>query len=337
MTDAICPRSWLVMGAALDQPCPHPTSIGSPVIPVNSHAMRIVHISDLHLTSLAERSAATLWGKRWTGYGSWMRRRRWEHRREVLDRLLAAIYDERPDQILITGDLTHIGLPEEIRAVRAWLRDLGPAVQVFLVPGNHDVYARDSWPVIRREWADYLHLDRSADNSRMGDVYPIVRELGGVALVALNSALSTPILMASGLLGKGQLARLDLVLEQLHARGVPCCLMLHHSPLRGVSSWRKALRDAHELERLLIRHAPAVLLHGHLHRNQDMLFGATRVLATAPASSAMLDQPASYRILDFSPEAQGWRIAMTLKQADQAGGSPLTVGTDCWLHRLQPG
>ena len=54
--------------------------------------------------------------------------------------------------------------------------------------------------------------------------------------------------MAQGRLGDEQLRALDQSLAQ--APGFRCVL-LHHPPLPGGASWRKRLRDAHALQRVL--------------------------------------------------------------------------------------
>ena len=46
--------------------------------------------------------------------------------------------------MLVTGDLVHIGLEQEMSEAAQWLRSLGPPEKVILVPGNHDNYAADS-------------------------------------------------------------------------------------------------------------------------------------------------------------------------------------------------
>jgi 3',5'-cyclic AMP phosphodiesterase CpdA len=91
-------------------------------------ARDFVHLSDLHLTSLAGVSARELFSKRFLGYLSWRRRRRLEHRRERLDALVADFAGGGAPEIVITGDLTHIGLEREFRAAADWLAALAPPV-----------------------------------------------------------------------------------------------------------------------------------------------------------------------------------------------------------------
>ena len=103
--------------------------------------MRLIHVTDPHLSSLAQFSFSSARGKRRSGYLSWYRNRRHIHRREILDQLVQAAQADCPDQFLVTGDLVHIGLEDEMIQAGEWLRALGGPERVTLIPGNHDVYA----------------------------------------------------------------------------------------------------------------------------------------------------------------------------------------------------
>lgn len=83
--------------------------------------MRLIHITDPHLTTLDAWSLAGLRGKRWQGYLSWQRNRQWQHRRDMLSRLIEAVRAENAAQWLVTGDLAQIGMPGEIAAAADWL------------------------------------------------------------------------------------------------------------------------------------------------------------------------------------------------------------------------
>ena len=76
---------------------------------------RFAQLSDPHLSSLDAVRPRDLLGKRALGYLSWRHKRRFEHRREVLDALERDLAGTQFDQMLVTGDLTHIGLPEEFK------------------------------------------------------------------------------------------------------------------------------------------------------------------------------------------------------------------------------
>lgn len=269
-------------------------------------SMRVIHLTDVHLTSLAGCRLRDLRGKRWSGYLSWTRRRQPRHSRDALERLVASVRAEAADRVLVTGDLVQIGLESEIRTAAEWLAALAPPERVLLVPGNHDVYARDSWPAIRRHWRPWL--PPAAGRPQWG--YPHVHEACDVMLVGASSACVTPIFSARGALGRDQFQRLATCLHAARDAGRPAVLVIHHPPLPQMAHWRKALREAGALAPLLAETRPAFAVCGHLHHNESWTHSGVRVFATAPASS--LDQ-ASYRVFDFERSAGRWRVSMQLK------------------------
>src|SRR4029450_13323153 len=106
----------------------------------SDHVFTLAHLSDPHLTSLRGVRLRDLGNKRILGYLSWWRRRRRVHRIETLDAVVADMRDSAPDHIAVTGDLTHVGLPDECADALRWLQSLGNSDRVSLVPGNHDRY-----------------------------------------------------------------------------------------------------------------------------------------------------------------------------------------------------
>jgi 3',5'-cyclic AMP phosphodiesterase CpdA len=281
--------------------------------------MRFLHLTDPHLTSLAKQSLAGLSAKRSLSFLSWRRKRRFQHAPHALEHVTEAARLEGADQILVTGDLTHIGLPEEIRAARSWLESLGQPASVMLVPGNHDLMARDSWGPVATSWHDYLHLQPDLAGGGIQDAFPVKREVGEAVVIGVSSAHPTPILMASGSLGHGQMERLEAMARDARERERFCCLLIHHPPVPGIVNRRRALADAAELERLLERQGVDLVLHGHTHRNEEIAVGGRMIYSTASASSVNAHAPAAYRVLDVERDAEGWRVEMTLKSLAGTG------------------
>ena len=277
--------------------------------------MRLIHLTDPHLTSLAGRTFGSVRWKRRTGFISWTSKRQHIHRRDVLERLVAAIHEESADQFVLTGDLVQIGLEEEIIEAGEWLKVLASPEQIFFVPGNHDVYAQDSWGHVLEHWNFVLPPPAAADTSRDG--YPVRRELGHVRLVGASSALVTPPFSARGALGPEQFQRLEAELLEGRRQGQVTGLAIHHPPLPGMEKWRKALHDATALEAMILRQRPAFALCGHLHHNVAVLAGQTHVFCTASASST---HDASYRVFDIDTHHIHMRL-MTVT-ADRQGFAP---------------
>jgi len=220
----------------------------------------LAHLSDPHLSSVTGMCPAMLLSKRLPGYLSWCRRRR-IHRTEVLEALLQDLSETDPDRIAVTGDLTHLGLPDEFRQAAHWLARLGPAEQVMVVPGNHDAYVPAAWEQSRDLWAPYLAGEEPGGD----DAYPRLRVCGSAALIGLSSARPSAPFLAVGSLGKTQLMKLDQLLEQTRRRGLVRIILLHHPPVAGSVAWRKRLTDAPLFAEVLERRGAELILHGHAH------------------------------------------------------------------------
>ncbi len=191
--------------------------------------MRLIHITDPHLSTLEHLSLGQVRGKRLSGFLSWQKNRRHHHLPGVLEQLRLAVLAEKPEQILLTGDLVQIGTEEEVRASRMWLESLGPPERVMFVPGNHDVYGSDSWAYLCRHWSEYLPPDQSSSFSG----YPLSRVLNGVELIGLSTACTTPIFSARGQLGQAQADRLSALLPGATQSGRLIFVLIHHPRIQG--------------------------------------------------------------------------------------------------------
>jgi 3',5'-cyclic AMP phosphodiesterase CpdA len=278
--------------------------------------MRLIHLTDPHLSSLEQQSFLSLRGKRRSGYLSWYKKRRHVHRPEILEQLTLAVRAESPDQVLLSGDLVHIGLEQEMVEAAQWLRRLGPPEKVILIPGNHDNYAADSNAAMVRHWGEYLPADaRHGTDYAAG--YPVARELANVKLLGVNTSCVTRIFSAAGELGREQQSRLSRALERDPGDDRFHCLLIHHPPMPGMTKRRKALRDAKQLAGILGLHPPDLVLYGHIHSNREHQFGDARIYCTASASSV---GTASYRVFDVENDERGWTCRMRLMTLDNSTG-----------------
>ena len=85
----------------------------------------IAHVSDVHLAPLPP-----FWPWHWNvkralGYANWLRKRKFEHRRATTDRMVADLKRQLADHIVVSGDLTNIGMPREHEWALRWLEALG--------------------------------------------------------------------------------------------------------------------------------------------------------------------------------------------------------------------
>ncbi len=287
-------------------------------------SQRFAQLSDPHLSTLQGVHAKDLFNKRALGYLSWLRRRRFEHRREVLDALQQDLDLDDIDQLLVTGDLTHIGLPDEFEQSRDWLQQLGEPTQVALVPGNHDACVAAPWSETFALWEEYMASD---EDSGLAPGFPTLRVRGDIAFIGLSTGCPKPPLMATGTLGAEQIERLPALLEKTAERDLFRVVYLHHSPLAGQEKWRKRLTDAAAIQAILEDHGAELVLHGHGHRTHHSTLasrsGDLPVIALPSASALGLHGAdiAHYNRYTVARDASGWELGIETRTYDRASGA----------------
>lgn len=203
--------------------------------------MRIAHLSDSHLTTVPVADEPALGLER------------------ALDRVLALA--PRPDCVVITGDLTDGGHPEEYAALHAILRRC--RIPVHLVVGNHDN------PVaLAEEFGGTPCLGGGSAANYIVD-YP------DATIVVLDSRVPG---RPEGILGAGRLMWLD---EELSKRtDVPAFVCVHHPPVPVGIPYLDSMRltDGDALGAVIKQHPHvARVLCGHVHRPVSVPFGGSLV------------------------------------------------------------
>ncbi len=278
------------------------------------------HLSDPHLTTLRGVRGRDLMNKRLLGYLSWRTRRRKEHLSEVLSALLEDLHRLRPAQLLVTGDLTHIGLPQEFVEAADWLRQLGEPERVMLVPGNHDCYVAAPWEATFAHWRDYL------DGAEDAGVFPRLRRCGDLVFIGVSSACPMPPFFATGSVGRRQLARLEQMLVETGRAGLIRVLLIHHPPLAETVGWRKRLTDGAALRALLEKTGVELILHGHSHRATEGALatpGGLVPVIGVPSASAIGHEPgrrARYHLCRIRHGAAGCMLEMVVRGYDPVQG-----------------
>lgn len=248
--------------------------------------MRLIHVSDIHhQTDWAARSwlstgARGVLGRiELHGFG---RLARFRAASDQWRRILDDIDAHQPGHVLLTGDLTAMGHPDELAWMKESMQHLLAQRRLTLIPGNHDRYVEAG--AFERVFAEALRSDLPEYADAKG--YPFVRLLGDdTALVGLDS---TRVRGWShyfvGRLGADQRSRLARVLDDPRLAGRTVHVLTHHGPLSsdGRREWvESALIDGPELLALLSGRK-VVLHHGHAHRrswhkansSRPHLFGA---------------------------------------------------------------
>jgi 3',5'-cyclic AMP phosphodiesterase CpdA len=70
-----------------------------------------------------------------------------------VDALAALARQQRPDLLVLSGDITQRATPAQFEAAGAFVRRLG--VPMLAIPGNHDIPLFDLWTRLRRPYARY--------------------------------------------------------------------------------------------------------------------------------------------------------------------------------------
>lgn len=292
----------------------------------------LAHLSDVHLGPLP-RFPFRYWNaKRVLGYLNWHRGRKSGHLRPVLDRLVADLKAQRPDHIAVTGDLVNIGLPGEYIAAGQWLAELGNPGGVTVVPGNHDIYTRLADDPGYRRWAPYFAANAAgtAFLTPGRDGFPFVRCFGRVAIVGLNSAVPTRPFYSGGRLGTDQLSAAANILARLGADGFVRVVMIHHPPLPGLASPKKALEDAVALEKVLEAEGAELVLYGHNHRSRiEAISGPQNQIHVIGVTSASLGRHhkgeplAGYHLFRF--RGDGGPTEMVVRGLMEPGGPVVEI------------
>lgn len=268
----------------------------------------LAHLSDPHIGPLPRPRRRDLLGKRLTGYINWTRGRSAAHDMAMLGRIVEDLKAQHPNHVAMTGDILNIGLPAEFALARVWLETLGSPEDVSFVPGNHDAYVRGSLPDLARTFVPWT-TGETKDTMR----YPYLRVRGPVAMIGLCSGVPTPPFIASGRLGKSQIAAGEALLRDAAKRGLVRVLMIHHPPQAGLAMGR-GLSDARDFEGLIRRTGAELVLHGHNHRSSvTHIQGLDRPvpIVGVPSASAIRgthNHRAAYHLFEITGEGRDCRI-----------------------------
>jgi len=290
----------------------------------------ITHLSDLHFTHPGGWSLRTVWGKRLLGYLSWRMKRRRRHRKETLAAAVRDVQAVGSSGIVITGDLTQLGLPAEYRQVRDWLPCLGAPETVTVVPGNHDAYGPAAWQETMALWAPWWTSTDGVTGQRANSEespFPVIRHLGEVTVIGVSSARPTAPFMATGAVGADQIERLAHGLEEAGSRGRFRIVCIHHPPSPGAVRRRKALTDLEAVGEVLDRAGVELVLHGHAHEARlNYIRSAGRQIPVIGAPSATEFRPDRGRVPRYNHyqvarTGDGWQLEVRQRAwSDDAGG-----------------
>lgn len=213
---------------------------------------------------------------------------------------IAQVNDAKVDVVLIAGDLTQSGLPQEFTDFKNHIKALH--APVYFVPGNHDVghkfnSGKTNGTVIPGRVEDY---ERALGPSWF------VKRKAGLRIIGINSSL-----LGSSFFQEEQMwAFLERELAQPARR--PTILFMHY-PLflrtldePGGDYFNTELEPRMHLYNLLKQAGVKIVLTGHLHRSLINRRDGILLLTTPPVSFG----------LPAGKQAEGWTLVTVFTNGD---------------------
>lgn len=232
--------------------------------------------------------------------------------RAALDWFRDEVHRERPDAVVVTGDLTMRARSREFSAAAAWLEVLGVPVSVEV--GNHDLPYFNPVARFTTPYRRYQRLERMIER-------PL--DLPGVTIVPLKTTARAQLRLNWS---KGRVSRSGLEGAIALVRSAPpdhVVLVACHHPLveAGTRSRASTRGGPGALERLAAAGAHAVL-SGHVHDPFDVARPAggrtIRLIGAGTLSERVRDTAPSYNEL----VVEGGAIALGVRAlgADRLAG-----------------
>ncbi|WP_394522626.1 metallophosphoesterase family protein [Lacrimispora sp. JR3] len=171
---------------------------------------------------------------------------------------------DKIDLLLISGDLTEDGDPEDYAYLKDHLKRLMGETKMIVTLGNHDNKAN-----FRKGW-----LKEKED----GGFYNQVFHLKDVSVISFDSSLQGE---PDGTVGEKQLAWLKKALEEIKNR--PVILLTHHHLLKNQST-TSPVPQAEKLLKVIKEQKLLCILNGHTHHPYVGTAGGSRYFTAGSLS-----------------------------------------------------
>ena len=308
--------------------------------------MRFVHISDIHISAMPG-SMAAWFDKRALGILNFQLFRRQFMRYAYLERARSVIGNLEPDWLVITGDLTCTGSPEEfaqaLESLHA-LRGGATPTPCIYVPGNHDAYVRDGRcaEALRKaffalndgRWtldadshsAPGLGMPKSSPTVSVAAPLPAELTLPGLSVLVLNECRPTLPWLSSGALSPAARDRFGEWVSRPRKPGEKR-MIIGHYPCRQANGrrfdWRRRLDDDQLLQTAFAAGQIDVALCGHCHTP----FVRAESAGTMEICAGALTVHGRINVLDYAPQTGRFTQFWQDLSAEGPGLIPLATAT----------
>jgi 3',5'-cyclic AMP phosphodiesterase CpdA len=256
--------------------------------------------------------------------------------------LIRMILERKVDHIVLSGDIVSTGDPDDFYVAREILHRFGllQPERLTVVPGNHDIFGGPHRAVDILSFPQHI---RSVDCTRNLDlfneafaetlagtialrpdrVFPFVKRVGPLAIIALNSVprwslLRNPLGTNGNLEEEDFEALRRLETTDLLEGATPVAVLHHHlndlatDGSHGNTVWHRIeartmrMRQRRRLVRQLESLGVKAVFHGHIHRNEIYQRGT---LMIANGAGAVCDDPVRYlKFNEFTLHDGRWSL-----------------------------
>jgi 3',5'-cyclic AMP phosphodiesterase CpdA len=251
----------------------------------------------------------------------------------IMRAMVAQVLAEKPQAVLISGDLTKDGELQSHQSVAAYLHQMkSDGRKVFVVPGNHDIqnggassYAGDTaTPVPAISAADFatIYQDMGYGDALARDpnsLSYVAEVVPGLWLLAMDSCIygdARGSSITSGRFTDGTKAWITSQLDAAKSRGIRVLGMMHHGVVEHFTNQNLIfseylVNDRDAVASLFSNGGMGAVFTGHFHANditQGTPSAATKSIFDIETGSTVT-YPCPYRIVDVSSDV----LAITTK------------------------
>jgi len=208
--------------------------------------------------------------------------------RAALDWFAATVRDERPDAVVVTGDLTMRARAREFAAAAAWLESLGRPVTVEV--GNHDLPYFNPWARFVTPYRRYRAVEAMIER-------PL--DLPGLSIVPLKTTarFQWRLNWSKGHVSSRAL-RQTLALVEAAPQGHRILVACHHPLIEAGTRSSSRTRGGREALAALAAAGADAVLTGHVHDPFDICHagegGAVRLIGAGTLSERLRDSAPSF-------------------------------------------
>lgn len=236
----------------------------------------------------------------------------------VVEALVALAAQQRPDVVVLSGDITQRARPAQFRAAKAFVDRLG--APVVAVPGNHDIALFDLWARFTRPYARYARA--------FGAELEPVHAAPDLLVVGVNTTRAWR--HKHGEVSAAQIDRVASLLTAASARQLRVVVVHQPAAVTRAEDHVNLLRGHQAALRAWSAAGADLVLGGHIHLPYTLAqHGLARRLwvvqaGTAVSSRIRLEAPNSVNIL---------RWGASLGARGERARAGAEAGKDCLIEQ----